>query len=140
MSWYHQLLYILQFWEYYPSKIILSQWMAINLGRLFFHWVKFAVFLCKNSPYSELFWSAFFSHFSAFGLNTERYFVSLCIQCECEKNVDQNNSEYGHFLRSGFLAKIQRSSICSWRDHSLKKNFFRYFYRHAVFVKCCING
>ena len=93
--------------------------MAINLGRLFFHWVKFAVFLCKNSPYSELFWSAFFSHFSAFGLNTERYFVSLCIQCECEKNVDQNNSEYGHFLRSGFLAKIQRSSICSWRDHSL---------------------
>ena len=30
----------------------------------------------------ELFWSAFFPHFSAFGLNTERYF------------------EYGHFLRS----------------------------------------
>ena len=28
--------------------------------------------LRKKSPYSELFWSAFFSHFPAFGLNTER--------------------------------------------------------------------
>ena len=31
-------------------------------------------------------------HFPAFGL--------LCIQSECEKNADQNNSGYGHFLRS----------------------------------------
>ena len=27
--------------------------------------------LHKKSPYSELFWPAFFVHFSAFGLNTE---------------------------------------------------------------------
>ena len=32
-------------------------------------------------------------HFSAFGLNTERYGV----------DADQNNSEYGHFLRSELL-------------------------------------
>ena len=37
----------------------------------------------KKSPYSELFWSAFFPHFPAFGLNTERYGVSLRIQSEC---------------------------------------------------------
>ena len=41
--------------------------------------------LRKKSPYSELFWSAFFSHFSAFGLNTEIYSVSLHIQSECGK-------------------------------------------------------
>ena len=27
----------------------------------------------KKCPYSELFWSAFFPHFPAFGLNAERY-------------------------------------------------------------------
>ena len=39
-------------------------------------------------------------HFPAFGLNTERYGVSLRIQSECWKIADQNNFEYGHFLRS----------------------------------------
>ena len=78
-------------------------------------------------PYSELFWSTFFPHFPAFGLNTERYgislpvfnpnagkyeknadqndseyehFESLRIQSECGKFADQNSSEYGHFLHS----------------------------------------
>ena len=31
--------------------------------------------LRKKCPYSELFWSAFFPNFPAFGLNTERYRV-----------------------------------------------------------------
>ena len=57
-----------------------------------------SAFFCKNSlpsltyvslrkkwPYSELFWSAFFPYFPAFGLNTERYGVSLRIQSECKK-------------------------------------------------------
>ena len=38
--------------------------------------------LRKKCPYSELFW------------------LALNIQSECGKNVAQNNSEYGHFLRS----------------------------------------
>ena len=37
--------------------------------------------LRKKCPYSELFWS----YFPAFGLNTERYRVSLRIQSECGK-------------------------------------------------------
>ena len=41
--------------------------------------------LPKKSPYSELFWSAFSPHFLAFGLNTERYGVSLRIKSECGK-------------------------------------------------------
>ena len=45
----------------------------------------FAHSLLKTSPYSELFLLAFFPHFLAFGLNTERYSVSLRIQSECRK-------------------------------------------------------
>ena len=37
-----------------------------------------------------------FQHFPTFGLNTEEI---RSIQSECGKNADQNNSEYGHFLR-----------------------------------------
>ena len=39
----------------------------------------------EKSPFSELFWSAFLPHFPTFGLNTERYGVSLRIQSECGK-------------------------------------------------------
>ena len=41
--------------------------------------------LRKKTSYSELFWSAFSPHFPAFGVNTERYSVSLGIQSECWK-------------------------------------------------------
>ena len=79
--------------------------------------------------YSELFWSAFSRirteygeifrisispyHFPAFGLNTERCSVSLISPYHfpafglntvysvlMRESADQNNSEYGHFLRS----------------------------------------
>ena len=62
--------------------------------------------LHKKSPYSELFWSTFCRHFPAFGLNTERYYVFTCLSVfspnavKCGKYADQNNSEYGLFLRS----------------------------------------
>ena len=49
--------------------------------------------LRKKSSYSELFWSAFFPHFAAFGLNTEGYFASLRIQSECEKIREKFGSE-----------------------------------------------
>ena len=39
-------------------------------------------------------------YFPAFGLNTERYFVSLRIQSECGKIRTRNNSVFGHFSRS----------------------------------------
>ena len=46
--------------------------------------------LRKKSPYSELFWSAFFPDFPAFGVNMGK----------SGKNANQNNSEYGLFLRN----------------------------------------
>ena len=55
--------------------------------------------LRKKCPYSELFWSPFFLHFPAFELNTEHSIFSPNAG-KCGKNGDQNNSEYGHFLRS----------------------------------------
>ena len=38
--------------------------------------------------------------FDAFGRNTERYFVFSQDAGKYGKSADQNNSEYGHFLRS----------------------------------------
>ena len=58
--------------------------------------------LRKKSPYLGLFWSAFFLHFPAFGLNTESPNAG-----KSRKNADQNNSEYGNFLRS----------VMQMRDH-----------------------
>ena len=42
-----------------------------------------SISLRKKSSYWELFWYAFFPHFPAFGLNTERYFVSFRIWDKC---------------------------------------------------------
>ena len=43
--------------------------------------------ILEKSPYSEFFWSIF----SAFGLNTKRYSVSLRIQSECRKIRTRKN-------------------------------------------------
>ena len=52
-------------------------------------------------------WSYSGPHFATFRLNTERYSVSLCIQCKCGK-LCQNNSEYGYYLWSvKFKSKIK---------------------------------
>ena len=56
-----------------------------NCGRI--HYVKSVLIWIFSDPY-----------FPAFGLNTERYRVSLRISPNAEK-VDQKNSEYGHFSR-----------------------------------------
>ena len=47
--------------------------------------------------YSELFWSVFSSIRAKYGaiLGVSPYSVIM------QENTDQNNSEYGHFLRSG---------------------------------------
>ena len=48
-------------------------------------------------------------YFPAFGLNTERYFVSLCIRSECGKIRTRKNSVFGHFSRS-----VASSVLASW--------------------------
>ena len=48
---------------------------------------------CQNRVFSG-------PYFPAFGLNTERYFVSLCTQSECSKIRTRKNSVFGLFSRS----------------------------------------
>ena len=59
--------------------------------------------LREKCPYSELFWSAF----PAFGLNTERYSVSLRIQSECRKMrtkiTPNTDTFYAVLLLIGFI-------------------------------------
>ena len=55
-------------------------------------------------------WNYSSPHFPTFGLNTERYFVSLLILRMWE-NTDQNNSEYGHFLRSELISNAQNFTV-----------------------------
>ena len=81
--------------------------------------------LRKKCPYSELFWSKFFPHFPAFGLNTERYGVSLRIQSKCGKNADQNNSEYRVFLRSDKNNIMNHHALWRNRLKSLTKLIFK---------------
>ena len=45
-------------------------------------------------------------YFPVFGLNTERYSVSLRIQSEYRKIQPRNNSVFGHLLRSVFCCKL----------------------------------
>ena len=81
--------------------------------------------LRKKCPYSELFCSTVFPHFLAFGLNTERYGVSLRIQSKCGKNADQNNSEYRVFLRSDKNNIMNHHALWRNRLKSLTKLIFK---------------
>ena len=56
----------------------------------------FRTTLCEKCPYSELFWSAFSRIRTEYG---EIRNISLTISVRMRKHTDQNNSEYGHFLR-----------------------------------------
>ena len=50
-------------------------------------------------------------YFPAFGLNTERYAVSLRIQSECGKIRTRKNSLFGHFWRSDNYLKTRKVEI-----------------------------
>ena len=90
-------------------------WGGVGLWNFSSHlWIIFWVNTFLNislrtkCPYSELFWSAFFPHFPAFRLNTPNAGT-------CGKNADQNNSEYGHFLRSIYQKRsVWKFVICAW--------------------------
>ena len=62
-----------------PSQYLLTAWKVSKYGVI-------------SGPY-----------FLAFGLNTERYFVSVRIQSECRKIRTRNNSVFGRFSRSGLF-------------------------------------
>ena len=65
-------------------------------------------------------------YFPAFGLNEERYSVSLRIQSECAKIWTRKNSVVGHFSRSAcaslrFRGKIHYKGVTCSINHSICK-------------------
>ena len=69
--------------------------------------------LRKRYPYSELFWSAFSSHFPRIFPHSDWIWSGKIGKAgKSGKNADQNNSEYGLFLRSGIL-HIEEGK-CEW--------------------------
>ena len=69
--------------------------------------------LRKKCPYSELFWSAFSRIRTAYG----EIFCISPYSVRMRENKDQNNSEYGPFLRSACIEYIQRVFACKERVH-----------------------
>ena len=94
--------------------------------------------LRKKSPCSKFFWSAFFPHFPAFGLNTEK--VTLRIQSACEKYLEHNNlrvlqkSVLRNFAK--FTRKHLRQSLFfnTLRNRCFPVNFVK-FLRILFFVE-----
>ena len=58
--------------------------------------------------------SYFWSYFPIFGLNTERYEVSLCIQSECRKIRTRKHSVFGHFSRSEICRELLKRLHLKW--------------------------
>ena len=66
------------------------------------------------------------SYFPAFGLNTERYEISLCIQSECGKIRTRKSSVFGHISHSGnqeLLSFHLLFSIISLKSNSFTFNW-----------------
>ena len=109
-------------WRHFWIKPMLSRFFVVNnytqklsfwnlLTETWFHGRKLKICDCTpnaSCPISITAWKVFeygvFSgpYFPAFGLNTEKYEVSLRIQSECGKARTRKNSAFGHFSRSVF--------------------------------------
>ena len=74
-------------WQYPYDRVVACTHLLFLIFRDFLLRFSYQVLpfqedaLSKNCPYSELFWSVF----PPYGLNTERYRVSLRLQSECGK-------------------------------------------------------
>ena len=91
-------------------------------ARLFFSVVPSTAWKC---PYSELFWSVFSRIWTEYG---EIFRISL-YSVQMWENVDQHNSEYGHFLRSDPLIYfLSHEEVSTGQFNLLQKSQFRISY------------
>ena len=75
--------------------------------------------LRKKRPYSELFWSAF----SYIRTEYKEIFRISSYSIRMRENTYQNNSEYGHFLRSGVhYDAISIDNILDIHKYLMKKH------------------
>ena len=91
-------------------------WKEMNVSHLIL-FCSIYVTLRETCPYSELFWSTFSYIRSEFEeiLRISPYSVRL------QKNVDHNNSEYGHFLRN-VKVQVAGKTLAAKRSFSLSLN------------------
>ena len=86
---------------YYESYILIHNFTILH----FKHDIK------NNTAWKESKYGVFSGpYFSSFGLNTERYCVSLPIQSECRKTRTGKNSVFRHFSSSVKLPKLFKIS------------------------------
>ena len=69
-----------------------------------------------NNEYSGSHFSRIFPHSDCIWRDTEYLSVFSRNAAECEKNVDQNNFEYGHFLRSEYTIRFTQQ----WKQLSAR--------------------
>ena len=74
-------------------------------------------------------------YFPAFGLNMERYFVSLRVQSECRKIRTRNNSVFGHFLCSaGNIKSLNYRCLTSVKPIMVPQSFCKH--ASVVWIDC----
>ena len=81
--------------------------------------------LRKKCPYSELFWSTFFSHFHAFGLNTVRYSVSFRIQSKIATLSETNVVQDMKFTINDFFNKCKSRRPVVFCKKGVLRNFLK---------------
>ena len=77
-------------------------------------------------------------YFPAFGLNTERHTVSLCIQSKCGKIRTRKNYVFGHFSRSvklWWVGARERKKMAFFVPFILSK---RSFFKICVLSQCIV--
>ena len=93
------LIYVFPHFSLFFKYLSMSDLVSINSVDTFYERLGFDFFLNlslrKKCPYSELFWSVFFPIRTEYG---EIQSISPC-SVRTRENMDQNNSEYGHFSR-----------------------------------------
>ena len=77
-------------------RIKYQQWLSINTNQSVNEALHAKTSFCVKCPHPELFWSAF----SLIQTEYEEILRISPHSVGMRENTDQNNSEYGHFLRS----------------------------------------
>ena len=96
---------------------------SYTLCILFYSETKINLSLREKCPNTDFFSGPYFP---AFGLNTDRYFVSLRIQSECEKIRTRKNSVFEHLSRSLFYLLSFTFILFPSLHHSLSFVAIRY--------------
>ena len=72
------------------------------------------------------------SYFTAFGLNTERYGISLRISVQLRENASQNNSKYGDYIDSHEVKSMKYGDSRTYFCESITESLENYAFLREV--------